>query len=67
MQDIGVALTTIMQAKQCSPICAFFLLSEKQKEGDINGIHKLQPEPEKKVSRRLCNKSNFQNHEQAMG
>lgn len=58
MQDIGLALNTIMRDKQCSPICAFFLLSEKR-EGDRYGIHKLQPESKTEVGRRLCNKSNF--------
>lgn len=60
MQDIGNALNMIMQNEKCSPICAFFLLSEKQKEGDmIDGIYKLQPKPKKEVSRRLRDKSNF--------
>jgi hypothetical protein len=58
MQDIGTALTRIMRDKQCSSIYAFFLLTEK-KEGDINGIRKLQSEPEKKTGRRLCNPGDF--------
>ena len=58
MQDIGFALNSIMQDKQCSSIYAFFLLSEK-KEGEEDGIHKLQSKPKKKVGRRLCHTSNF--------
>ncbi len=59
MQDIGNALNDIMRMKQCSPIYAFLLLSQKQEEGDEDGVHKLQSKPEKKVSRRLCNKGDF--------
>lgn len=59
MQDIGAALNTIMLDKQCSPICAFFLLSANQKEGDTDGIRKLQSESKKKIGRRLRDTCNF--------
>lgn len=58
MRDIGNALNNIMHNEKCSPIYAFFLLSEK-KAGDENGVHKLQSESKKKVGRRLRDKSNF--------
>lgn len=58
MRDIGSALNIIMREEQCSPIYAFFLLSNK-KEGDEDGIHKLQSESSKKIGRRLRDKSNF--------
>ena len=53
MQDISVALDIIMRDKQCSPIYAFFLLSQT-KEGGQDGLHKLQSKSKKKVGRRLC-------------
>lgn len=59
MQDIGVALNRIMLDKQCSPVYAFFLLSEKQKEGGTDGLYKLQSESKKKTGRRLRYKSDF--------
>jgi hypothetical protein len=40
-----------MQDKQCSPIYAFLILSEK--EGDKNVLHKLQSQSEAKTGRRL--------------
>lgn len=58
MRDIGSTLSNIMSDKQCSSICAFFLLSE-QKVGDKDGLCKLQPKPKKKTGRRLRDKSNF--------
>ncbi len=58
MTDISSALTVIMQDKQCSPIYALFLLSEKR-VGENNGLHKLQSESKKKTGRRLRDKSNF--------
>ena len=57
MRDIGTMLDKIMQEKQCSSVYALLLLSEG--EHKKNGIHKLQSEPSKKVSRRLRDKSNF--------
>lgn len=57
MRDIGSALTQIMRDEQCSPVRAFFLLSENR--GDKDGIHKLQPKSEKETSRGLRDKSNF--------
>lgn len=59
MQDIGKALNTIMQNKQCSSIYAFLLLSEDMKEGEAGGIRKLQSESETEISRRLRYKSNI--------
>lgn len=59
VQDIGKALSTIMQNKQCSPIYAFLLLSENMKEGEADGIRKLQSESKKKASRRLRYKSDI--------
>lgn len=59
MQDIGKALNTIMQNKQCSSIYAFLLLSKDREEGDADGIHKLQSEPTKKTCRRLRYKSDI--------
>lgn len=56
MQDIGNALSAIMQTKQCSSIYAFFLLSGKQKEGEVDGLYKLQSQPKEKTGGRLCNK-----------
>ena len=61
MQDIGYALNDIMQTQKCSPIYAFLMLSKKA--GEQHGICKLQSESEKKISRRLCNKSNLQSDE----
>lgn len=58
MQDIGLALNTIMRDKQCSSIYAFFLLSDK-KEGDRDGIHKLQSKSNQKTGRRLRDTGNF--------
>lgn len=58
MQDIGLALSNIMSDKQCSSIYAFFLLSEK-KEGDKNGIYKLQSESDKETCRRLRDTRNI--------
>ena len=58
MRDIGSALNIIMQKEQCSPIYAFFLLS-KEKEGDEDGICKLQSKSGKKIGRRLRDKGNF--------
>ena len=58
MQDIGTALSNIMLDKQCSSICAFFLLSEK-KEGVSNGLCQVQSESEKKTGRRLRDKGDF--------
>lgn len=59
MQDIGEALNTIMQEKQCSPVYAFFLLSESQREGGKDGLRELQSKSEKKISRRLRYKGDF--------
>lgn len=59
MQDIGNALNTIMQNKQCSSIYAFLLLSKDKEEGDADGIHKLQPKSKTKISRRLRYKSDI--------
>ena len=59
MQDIGKALNTIMQNKQCSSIYAFLLLSKDREEGDADGICKLQFEPTKKTGRRLRYKSDI--------
>ena len=49
MQDIGKVLNVIMQTEQCSSIYALFLLLKK--EGDENGLYKLQPESKTKISR----------------
>ena len=59
MQDIGTALNTIMQDKQCSSIYAFLILSQSEKEGDEDGICKLQSKSGKEIGRRLRNTSNF--------
>lgn len=59
MKDIGLALNQVMQNKQCSPICAFVLLSENREEGDRHGIRKLQSKSETKTGRRLCDTGNF--------
>ena len=59
MRDISLALDTIIKAKQCSPIHAFVLLSENEKEGEIDGLHKLQSKSQKEISRRLRNQGNF--------
>ena len=55
MQDIGLVLSNIMHTKKCSPIYAFFLW----KEGERGGVRQLQSESEKKISRRLCDKSDL--------
>ena len=57
MVDISSALQFQMQEKQCSPIYAFFLLSE---EGDKDGIRLLQSQSKTKSGRRLRDKGNFQ-------
>lgn len=59
MRDISFALNTIIKTKQCSPIHAFVLLSENEKEGEIDGLHKLQSKSQKKISGRLRNQSDF--------
>lgn len=58
MQDISTTLYQIMDKEQCSPIRAFFLLSEGT---DKNGIHQLQSESNQKVGRRLRHSGNFKN------
>lgn len=60
MRDISGILNKIMQEKQCSSVYAFLLLSEGE---DKNGLYKLQSKPNEKISRRLCDKSNFQKFE----
>jgi len=59
MKDIGLALNQVMQNKQCSPICAFVLLSENRKEGGRHRVRKFQSKSPAKTGRRLCDKSNF--------
>lgn len=57
MRDIRFVLNDIMRTNNCSPVCALFMLTEKDKEREL---YKLQSEPSKKVSRRLCDKSNIE-------
>lgn len=56
MVDISSALQFQMQENQCSPIYAFFLLSE----GDKDGVRLLQSQSKTKSGRRLRDKSNIQ-------
>lgn len=56
MVDISSALQSKMQENQCSPIYAFFLLSE----GGKDGVRLLQPQSKTESGRRLRDKSNFQ-------
>lgn len=59
MKDISLALNNIMQAEQCSSIYAFFLLTEKTKDGDRDGICKLQSKSSEKTGGGLRNKGYF--------
>ena len=56
MRDIGIVLNDIMQTNNCSPMCALFMLTEKDKEREL---YKLQSESGEKISRRLCDSSNI--------
>lgn len=56
MRDIGIVLNDIMQTNNCSPMCALFMLTEKDKEREL---YKLQSESGEKISRRLCDTSNI--------
>ena len=57
MRDIGFVLNNIMRTNNCSPVCALFMLTEKDKSSEL---HKLQSEPSEETSRGLCNKSNIE-------
>lgn len=57
MQDIGMALNTIMRDKNCSSVYALLLLCGEG--GEKNELRKLQSKSEKKASRRLRNTGNF--------
>jgi len=41
MRDIGFVLNDIMRINNCSPVCALFMLTEKDKSSEL---HKLQSE-----------------------
>ena len=56
MRDIGFVLNTIMQTEKCSPVCALFMLTEKDGSSEL---HKLQSESGEEISGRLCNKSSL--------
>ena len=59
MQDIGMTLDRIMRDENCSPIRAFFILTNE--EGEKDGIRELQSKSCTKVGRRLRDKGNFKN------
>ena len=59
MVDISSALQIKMQENQCSPIYAFFLISD---EGRTDGVRLLQSQSTKESSGRLRNQSNIQTH-----
>lgn len=59
MRDISSALNNIMQKEQCSSIYAFFLLTEKTKDGENDGIRELQSKSSEKTGRRLRNTGYF--------
>ena len=56
MRDIGAVLNNIMRTKNCSPVCALFMLTEK---GENSELYKLQSESSEKISGRLCDTSNI--------
>lgn len=57
MTDISNVLNQIMHEENCSPIRAFFILSETGEQK--HELHSLQSKPSEKTSRRLCDKSNI--------
>lgn len=59
MRDISSALNNIMRTEQCSSIYAFFLLTEKTKDGENDGIRELQSKSSEKTGRRLRNTGYF--------
>lgn len=56
MQDIGIMLNSIMEKEQCTPLCALFILSEKEGDKDVRTV---QPESVTKTGRRLRDKGNL--------